>query len=63
MNCIAHQVLLGRSNETDETSGPSGYMTERRNSYTASVGKHDRQTLLKDLGVNFTVILKWIFKN
>jgi hypothetical protein len=46
----------------DETGGASGFMAERRNSYRASVGKPERETPHEDLGVNLTVILKWIFK-
>jgi hypothetical protein len=37
-------------------------MAKRRNTYRALVRKPEREIPLEDLGVNMTVLLKWILK-
>jgi hypothetical protein len=47
---------LADQQQLDETDGDSGSMAEREKSYSALVGKPERELPLEDLGVNMTII-------
>jgi hypothetical protein len=53
-------IILGNNSRKKRWVGHIARMEEKRNSFRPLVAKHKRKKLLRTLGINVRIILKWI---